>query len=153
MHKFVPDIGIAAYLMMNGFRVLGRRGKNIYFEAENIEAEKEFDRLHIEYLSSPYHQFDHYLMALKKLPDNYLSDAKAATRFVPDIGIGAYEMMHGFKVLGRKGRNVYFAADDDAASKEFDRLHNEFLSSPYHQFDHFIMALKKLGDYMPDTSP
>lgn len=68
---------------------------------------------------------------------------------VPDIGIGAYVMMHGFKVVGRKGKNIYFSFAK-SEQEEFDRLRTEYLSSPYHHFDHCLMSLKKYQDYMPN---
>ena len=74
-----------------------------------------------------------------------------SSKFVLDIGVGAYLMMHGFKAVGRRGKNIHFEAADPSASKDFDRLYIEYLSSPYHQFDHYLMALKKIGEYMPRT--
>jgi hypothetical protein len=75
---------------------------------------------------------------------------KTVTEPVPDIGIGAYIMMHGFKVVGRKGKNIYFSVPE-SDQDEFHRLRAEYLSSPFHHFDHCIMALKKFGDYLPDS--
>ena len=66
--KAVPDLGVAAYLLMHGYDVAGKKGKTIYFELEE-EDSKKFDKLTMEYLSSPYHRFDHCLMSLKKVPE------------------------------------------------------------------------------------
>lgn len=78
-------------------------------------------------------------------------DQKTVVMSVPDIGIGAYVMMHGFNVVGRKGKNIYFSVPD-GEQDEFERLRVEYLSSPYHHFDHCIMALKKFGDYLPPNA-
>lgn len=68
--KAVSDLGIGAYLLMHGYDVAGKKGKTIYFSLKNEEDEvRKFDKLTVEYLSSPYHRFDSCLMALKKVPD------------------------------------------------------------------------------------
>lgn len=66
IQKSVNDLGIAAYLMMHGYKVTGRRNRTVYFEINEIEVQ-EFETLSFQYLSSPYHQFDSCLMSLKKI--------------------------------------------------------------------------------------
>lgn len=66
VQKSVNDLGIAAYLMMHGYKVTGRKNRTVFFEIQNKETQ-EFDDLTFEYLSSPYHQFDSCLMSLKKV--------------------------------------------------------------------------------------
>lgn len=67
---------------------------------------------------------------------------------VTDLGAAAYVMMHKYKVVGKKGKSVYFevAADETA---DFDDLQMEYLSSEFHRFDSCLMSLKKIGEYMP----
>lgn len=76
------------------------------------------------------------------------NNVKYVRKTVSDIGIGAYLLMHGYKIVGRKGSTVYFDVREDDAS-EFDKLAFDYLSSPYHEFDANIMSLKKMGDYLP----
>lgn len=64
--KAVSDLGAAAYMMMNGFKVVGKQGRSIMFEVI-VEASKEFDDKHLEYLSSEFHRFDSCIMSLKKI--------------------------------------------------------------------------------------
>lgn len=73
MRKHVDDLGAAAYLRMLGFNVVGRRGRNFYFEFDESE-EKEFNKLCFEYLNSSFHQFDAYLMSLKKMKEHMPED-------------------------------------------------------------------------------
>jgi hypothetical protein len=68
---------------------------------------------------------------------------------VNDLGIAAYLMMHGYKVIGRRNRTVFFEIKEEEVS-EFDALGFEYLSSPYHQFDSCLMSLKKVGEYDPN---
>jgi hypothetical protein len=65
-YKPVSDLGIAAYLLMHGFRVAGRKGRIVYFEVAEKD-EQEFEKLNFEYLSSTYHSFDSCLLLLKKV--------------------------------------------------------------------------------------
>ena len=82
VRKEVSDLGKAAYLMMHGHKVIGRRGRGIWFEvattpgtsSESIPERTELDDFEdrqIEYLRGPYHTFDSCLMSLKKF-DDYL---------------------------------------------------------------------------------
>lgn len=66
VQKNVSDLGIAAYLKMNGFKFVSRRGKNIYFEVSEKD-QHNFEDTIFEYLNSPFHEFDACLMALKKI--------------------------------------------------------------------------------------
>lgn len=142
IRKSTGDIGIAAYVLMHGFKVLGKKNKDIIFTVEEKES-TEFDSCCLEYLSSDFHRFDACLMALKKVGEH--KPAKNGNiKSVSDLGIAAYILMHGYKVVGREGRFVYFQVDDkDLLS--FDKLSLDYLSSDYHKFDANIMALKKLS--------
>lgn len=59
----ITDLGAAAYILMHKYKVIGRRGKAIYFEVEEEITEK-FDGLALEYISSDFHRFDSCLMSL-----------------------------------------------------------------------------------------
>lgn len=144
--KSVNDLGIAAYLMMHGFEVIGRKSRTLYFDVGDKDV-GEFDRLSFEYLSGAYRQFDTCLMSLKKIGE-YLPDNVKGYKPVADLGAAAYLQMHGFRVGGRKGRIVYFEINDQDTN-EFDKLNFEYLSTAYHQFDSCLMLLKKVGEYSP----
>jgi hypothetical protein len=67
MKKFVSDLGASAYLLMHGYKVIGRKGKEFIFEINNNDEELEFEQRKLEYLSSEFHRFDSYIMSLKKI--------------------------------------------------------------------------------------
>ena len=67
---------------------------------------------------------------------------------VSDLGAGAYLLMHGHKVVGRKGKDFIFEVNDKEES-EFEQRKLEYLSSEFHRFDSYIMSLKKIGEYNP----
>jgi hypothetical protein len=144
MRRNVTDLGIGAYLMMHGYKTVGRRGRNVFFELGEKDSD-EFDKLTMEYLQSQFNKFDSYLLGLKRV----IETANPAGLPVTDLGIGAYLMLHGYKVLGRKGKGLYFDVSPDDV-REFQRLQVEYLGGPYHTFDSYLMALKKVGEYMPD---
>lgn len=68
---------------------------------------------------------------------------------ISDLGAGAYLLMHGYRVAGRKGKAIVFEIDA-SETREFDQRTMEYLSSEYHRFDSCLMSLKKIGEYIPD---
>ena len=65
----VKDLGMAAYMRMQGFRLKSRRGKEFQFFVPANEQEA-FQNAQIEYVNSPFAAFDSEIMNLKKLPFN-----------------------------------------------------------------------------------
>jgi len=78
-------------------------------------------------------------------PDN----ENVVEREISDLGAGAYLMMHGYKVIGRKGKAIIFEVEEDG-TRLFEQRTMEYLSSDFHRFDSCLMSLKKIGEYMPD---
>lgn len=69
-------------------------------------------------------------------------------KIVTDLGAGAYLLMHGHKVVGRKGKEFIFEVNESEET-EFEQRKLEYLSSEFHRFDSYIMSLKKIGEYYP----
>lgn len=69
------------------------------------------------------------------------------SRTAGDLAMGAYCKMHGFKCIGRRGRNFYFEMNEEDV-KQFEQLKLDYINSPYHDFDSEIMALKKIGEFV-----
>ena len=147
--KSVSDLGAAAYLVMHNFKVIGRRGKDIFFLLTDKHTAEQFDQLTLDYLSSEFHRFDACIMSLKKIgeysfdPTNY--------RFVTDLGAAAYILMHKYKVVGKKGKSIYFEIDEDDQDR-FDEVALEYITSDYHRFDSCLMSLKKIGEYVSENN-
>lgn len=149
IQKSVSDLGAAAYLLMHDYKVIGRRGKDIYFLCDNQECTTEkFDQLTLDYLSSEFHRFDSCIMSLKKIGEYPFSQSQQ--RFVTDLGAAAYILMHKYKVVGKKGKAIYFEVD--GSEEKFDELALEYLSSDFHRFDSCLMSLKKIGEYISEQS-
>jgi hypothetical protein len=68
--KFLTDLGAAAYVLMQHFRIVGRRGKAFYFEINDEEEAANFDQLRLEYVTSEFHEFDSALMSVKKIGES-----------------------------------------------------------------------------------
>ncbi len=155
IHKSVNDLGVAAYLLMYGFQPIGKRAKLIFFECDNADAAKEFDRLVLEYQPpNEFYTFDSCLMFLKKMNDQEpLSFDNNIHKTISDLGIAAYLLMQeyspksiGLKVIGKKGRNVYFEHPEDKG-EDFERISYQYLPSQFQKYDSNLMALKKMNDY------
>ena len=145
--KSVSDLGAAAYLLMHELKVIGRKGKDIYFLLDDKTSTSKFDQLTLDYLSSEFHRFDACIMSLKKIGE-YQFDPRGY-RFVTDLGAAAYILMHKYKVVGRRGKAIYFEVDDASADK-FDEVALEYISSDFHRFDSCLMSLKKIGEYISE---
>jgi hypothetical protein len=157
IHKFVNDLGVAAWLLMHGYTVIGKRGRSIYFELANAEDSKDFEQLILDYQPpNEFYTFDSCLMFLKKINEYVPDDMDEKThKEVSDLGVAAYLLMHeyresrlGFKVVGKKGKFIYFC-HPVGKDEEFERLCYEYLPSQFQSYDSNLMALKKIGEYMP----
>jgi len=157
--KFVNDLGVAAYLLIHGYTVVGKKGRSIYFECHSDNEAREFDNLIMDYQPpNDYYTFDSCLMFLKKISDTDIEFVEDKThKVVTDLGVAAYLLMHeyrsttrlGCKVVGKKGKNVYFE-HPEGVEKEFKRLSYEYMISQFQTYDSSLMGLKKIGEYMPD---
>jgi len=154
-HRFVNDLGVAAYILMHGYIVIGKKARSIYFECTNSAEEEEFDRLVLEYQPpNEFYTFDSCLMFLKKINECEPPE-KGNQKMVSDLGVAAYLLMHeyrpnnlGLKVVGKKGRYVHFSVPE-GKNEACDRLSYEYLPSQFQTYDSNLMALKKIGEYMP----
>lgn len=148
-YKAISDLGVAAYLLMHEFKVLGRKGKEIIFSLEDEKIEKQFDQLTLDYLSSEFHRFDACIMSLKKIGDFPFEHKNV--RHVTDLGAAAYILMHKYRLIGRKGKNIFFEVEKENNNK-FDELSLEYISSEFHRFDSCLMSLKKINEYISNQS-
>jgi hypothetical protein len=146
--KSVSDLGAAAYILMHEYKVIGRRGKDIFFSIKE-EAVEEFDRLNMDYLSSEFHRFDSCIMSLKKIGE-YQFDSRPH-RFVTDLRGGSLHLDAQVQSHWQEGQAVYFEADGESADK-FDEIALEYLSSDFHRFDSCLMSLKKIGEYISEQN-
>lgn len=146
--KSVSDLGAAAYILMHQYKVIGRQGRDIFFTLKDHTTEEKFDQLTLDYLSSEFHRFDACIMSLKKIGE-YPFNSTKSHRFVTDLGAAAYILMHKYKVLGKKGKAIYFETED-TEKDSFDEMALEYLSSDFHRFDSCLMSLKKIGEYISD---
>lgn len=143
--KNVSDLGVAAYILMQGYDLLGKKDKDFYFEIEDSD-ERKFDEIKINYLVSEFHYFDHCLMGIKKLEDfNHPIESKC---FVTDLGAAAYLLMHKFRILGKKGKNYFFDISSKEESNQFQELNLQYTNSEFHNFDSKLMSLKKIGSFL-----
>jgi hypothetical protein len=70
--KEIEDLGAGAYLLMLGYKVIGKKDKSTFVFQVPLEDERNFEDDQMAYLNSDFHRFDACLMSLKKI-HNYLS--------------------------------------------------------------------------------
>lgn len=159
VHKYVNDLGVAAYLLMHAYTVIGKKGRAIYFECHDEEDASRFDQMVLEYQPpNEFYTFDSCLMFLKKINETVPPHFdESIHKIVNDLGVAAYLLMYeyrqkrlGLKVIGKRGRSVYFEHPVGAA-EQFKRLSYEYLPSQFQTYDSNLMALKKIGEYMPEA--
>lgn len=160
IHKFVNDLGIAAYLLMHGYVVIGKKGRSIYFECQSESESVDFDKLVLEYQPpNDFYTFDSCLMFLKKINDHEPVEINNSIhKTVSDLGVAAYLLMHEYdshsrlniKVVGKRGKYVYFE-HPEGKGNEFERRSYQYLPSQFQTYDSNLMALKKIGEYMPNS--
>lgn len=143
--KTVSDLGVAAYILMQGYDLLGKKEKDFHFEVDQND-ERKFDELKISYLVSEFHYFDHCLMGIKKLEDfNHPIESRY---YVTDLGAAAYLLMHKFRILGRKGKSYFFEIFSNEENDQFQDLNLQYANSEFHNFDSKLMSLKKIGSFL-----
>ncbi len=81
---------------------------------------------------------------MKELVEKNFSKGMDMNNFVNDLGVGAFVMMHGFKIIRKSGNTIYFDVTEKEED-EFERLQMEYLNSDFHRFDSFLMAIKKMN--------
>jgi hypothetical protein len=127
------------------------------FECDDIESAEELDRLVLEYQPpNEFYTFDSCLMFLKKINETVPEQLdERIHKTVSDLGVAAYLLMHeyrpkkmGLKVIGKRGKYVYFE-HPEGKGQEFERLSYQYLPSQFQSYDSNLMALKKIGEYMP----
>lgn len=144
--KSISDLGKAAYVLMHGYKINNIKNKNIFFQVEDNK-EQIFNEICLDYLSSEFHRFDSCLVSLKKIGE-YTSTTRNS-RFVNDLGVAAYILMHKYKLLGRKSRYIYFEIENTPESiLKFNDMIFEYLLSDFHKFDSCLMSIKKLNEYI-----
>lgn len=158
IHKYVNDLGIAAYMLMHGYQVVGKKAKSIYFEVHSQAESDDFDNLVLDYQPpNDFYTFDSCLMFLKKINEYIPKNLDEKThKCVNDLGVAAYLLMHeyrkpnsiGLKAIGRQGKNVWFQ-HPEGADPEFKRLTFEYYTSQFATYDANLMSLKKIDEYMP----
>lgn len=155
--KYVNDLGVAAYLLMHGYTVVGKKAKSIYFECHSEQESEEFEKLILDYQPpNEFYTFDSCLMFLKKINEYVPNNLdESIHKCVSDLGVSAYLLMHeyrpnsiGIRVIGKKGKHVYFS-HPKGRGDDFKRLSYDYLTSQFQTYDSSLMGLKKIGEYMP----
>lgn len=143
--KIQSDLGVAAYLLMKKFNLLGKKDRDFYFEI-NATDEDKFEELIVSYLLSEFHYFDHCLMSLKKLQD--FNFKNRSNYFVTDLGVAAYLLMYKFRLTSKSSKSYYFDVPSIEEEDQFNEINLQYTNSEFHDFDSKLMSLKKIGSFL-----
>lgn len=146
-YKKVQDLGSSAYLMIHGFKPIGRYDRSIVFKIDSFNEEDQIEKLCLDYLKSDFRKFDSCLMSLKKI--DYFKKQDYNIKSVNDLGCSAYLMLHDCEIVGRENNNFKFKVINE---DEFHNMITDYLTSEFHRFDSYIMSLKKLINYLPNIN-
>jgi hypothetical protein len=68
-------------------------------------------------------------------------------KYVLDLGIAAYLLMHGHQVIGKQGKAIYFECSSLDEADEFDKLTLDYQPpNDFYTFDSCLMFLKKINE-------
>lgn len=71
-------------------------------------------------------------------------------KFVNDLGVATYLLMHGYEFLDKKGKSIYFECNTDEEARDFDRLLLDYQPpNEFYIFDSCLMFLKKINEITP----
>jgi hypothetical protein len=68
---------------------------------------------------------------------------------IEDLGAGAYLLMLGHKVVGKKDKSTFVFEVPVADEQSFESDQLEYLNSDFHRFDACLMSLKKIHNFLP----
>jgi len=70
---------------------------------------------------------------------------------IEDLGVAAYLLMHGYKVVSKKDRKYVFEVEESGL-KMFEDREFEYYDSAFQKFDNCLMTLKKMGYRLSDLN-
>ena len=73
---------------------------------------------------------------------------------IEDMGVAAYLMMHGYKVISKSQRKgvVFVFEVEKSGFQEFEDREFEYCQSEFQKFDNCLVTLKKMGYRMSELS-
>ncbi len=78
-------------------------------------------------------------------------EKRGVIKYVSDLGIAAYLLMHGHSVIGKHGKSIFFECHSDNEAMDFDRLILDYQPpNEFYTFDSCLMFLKKINEYIPE---
>jgi hypothetical protein len=76
------------------------------------------------------------------------TDGETICKEIEDLGAGAYLLMLGYKVVGKKDRSTFVFEVPKADECNFEDDQMAYLNSDFHRFDACLMSLKKIHNFV-----
>lgn len=142
----IIDLGMAAYIKMNGFEVQEVNKSGVFFKAEDKETENKIKALKIEYINSIFSTFDGLLMTLKRIPimaTDFSTEPNIQT--INSLGQSSFiKMNKKWELKGRIGPNRFCFHVPIEEIEAFQQKQTEWANSPLRLFDANLMAIKQI---------
>lgn len=141
----IGNLGLAAYLKMQGCRVTGRTGSLVFFECNNEEEHKAINQHKIDYVNSSFAEFDGWLMTMKNMPQDPVDIVNPAIQEINSLGLATYiKMKSNWRLVGRTGPSKFVFSVPVGEKHKFNELQFEWANHELRNFDAAMMSLKAI---------
>jgi hypothetical protein len=141
----IGNLGLAAYLKMQGCKVTGRSGNIIFFECKDSDESDRINQYKIDYVNSIFAEFDGWLMTMKNMPVVPLDVVNPALQKINSMGIATFiKMRSNWRLVGRSSNNIFVFMVPVNENNKFQDFQFEWANHPLRTFDSSMMSLKSI---------
>jgi len=140
----VGNLGLAAYLKMQGCKVTGRGGNVVFFECTEEDRAK-MNQHKIDYVNSAFAEFDGWLMTMKNMPVTSVDMVNPALQEIHSMGMATFiKMRTNWRLVGRPANNSFVFMVPVNETHKFEEFQFEWANHPLRNFDAAMMSLKSI---------
>lgn len=141
----IGNLGLAAYLKMQGCKVTGRSGNMVFFECSTDEEREKINQHKIDYVNSPFAEFDGWLMTMKNMPTTPIDMVNPALQEIRSMGMATFiKMRTNWRLVGRPDNNKFVFMVPVNETHKFEEFQFEWANHPLRNFDASMMSLKSI---------
>jgi len=141
----VGNLGLAAYLKMQGFKVTGRSGNIVFFECKDDDERDRINQHKVEYVNSAFAEFDGWLMTMKNMPVAPVDMVNPALQEINSMGMATFiKMRSNWRLVGRPANNKFVFMVPVNETHKFEEFQFEWANHPLRNFDASMMSLKSI---------
>lgn len=141
----IGNLGLAAYLKMQGCKVTGRSNNVVFFECVDENDRQRINRLKIDYVNSAFADFDGWLMTMKNMPIGPVDVVNPALQEISSIGMATFlKMKTNWRLVGRPASSKFVFMVPVDESRKFEEAQFEWANHPLRTYDSAMMSLKSI---------